>query len=144
MKVTVKFEGGRQIDAALTQFKPAKRRSIGRAALDAGGQIMARAMRDNAPVDEGGLKESIDVSGTLAPAVKAAHRKIAEQERYVGPDSRPSAVQQEFGNENHPPQPFARPAFDETGEQVVKTIGDWLWVGIEKAFKAMTKAAGKG
>lgn len=137
MKVTVKFEGGKQIDAAMTQFKPAKRRSIGRKALDEGGQILARAMRDGVAVDSGGTKESIDVSGTLAKSPRAAHKKVAEQERYVGPDSRPAAVQTEFGNENHAAQPYARPAFDQTKDRVVKTIGDWLWLGIEKATKAM-------
>lgn len=144
MKVTVKFEGGRELDAALSQFTPTKRRSIGRKALDEGGQILAKAMRANAPVDEGNLRESIDVSGTLAPAVKSAHRKIAEQERYVGPDSRPAAVQQEFGNENHAPQPFARPAFDETGDQVLKRVGDELWVGVEKAATAAARKAARG
>lgn len=143
MKVTVKFEGGKQLDAALSQFTPAKRRSIGRKALDDGGQILARSMRDKAPVDEGGLRESIDVSGTLAKAPRAAHKKVAEQERYVGPDSRPAAVQQEFGNENHVAQPFARPAFDETGDQVLKRIGDELWVGIEKAARAAARKAAK-
>lgn len=142
MKVTVKFEGGREVDAALNQFTPTKRRTIGRKALDEAGQILARAMRDKAPVEEGGLRESIDVSGTLAKAPRAAHRKVAEQERYVGPDSRPAAVQQEFGNENHAAQPFARPAFDETGDEVLKRIGDELWVGIEKAAKAMARKAG--
>jgi HK97 gp10 family phage protein len=144
VKVTVKFEGGKQLDAALSQFTPAKRRTIGRKALDEGGQILARSMRDKAPVDEGGLRESIDVSGTLAKAPRAAHKKVAEQERYVGPDSRPAAVQQEFGNENHPPQPFGRPAFDETRDEVLKRVGDELWLGIEKAAKAAAKKAARG
>lgn len=144
MKVTVRFEGGRELDAALSQFTPTKRRSIGRKALDEAGEIMAKSMRSKVPVDTGGLRESIDVSGSLNKGAKAAHRKIAEQERYVGPDGRPAAVQQEFGNENHPPQPFARPAFDETGDQVLKRIGDELWVGIEKAAAAAARKAARG
>lgn len=143
MKVTVDFVGGRQLDAALSQFTPTKRRAIGRKALDEAGEIMARSMRAKAPVDEGGLRESIDVSGTLAPSVKKSHKKIAEQERYVGPDSRPAAVQQEYGNENHPPQPFGRPAFDETGDEILKRIGDELWVGIEKAANAAARRAAR-
>lgn len=143
MKVTVKFEGGKALDQALSQFTPTKRRAIGRKALDEAGEIMAKAMRAKAPVDEGGLRESIDVSGVLSKGPKAAHKKIAEQERYVGPDARPAAVQQEFGNENHGPQPFARPAFDETKDQVLKRISDELWVGIEKAAKAAARKAAK-
>jgi len=144
MKTTVKVEGLKELDEALSQFTPTKRRSIGRKALDEAGEIMAKSMRSKAPVDEGGLRESIDVSGVLAKGPKAAHKKIAEQERYVGPDSRPAAVQQEFGNENHAPQPFARPAFDETGDQVLKRIGDELWIGIEKAAKATARKAPRG
>lgn len=143
MKVTVKFEGGKALDEALGQFTPAKRRAIGRVALDAGGQILARSMRDKVAVDSGGTKESIDVSGTLAKGPKAAHKKIAEQERYVGPDSRPAAIQTEFGNEHQAAQPFGRPAFDETGDEVLKRIGDELWVGIDKAAKAAARKAAK-
>lgn len=141
MKVRVKFEGGRALDAALSQFNERKRRAIGRKALDNAGEIMAKAMRSKAPVEQGGLRESIDVSGTLSKSARSAHRKVAEQERYVGPDSRPAAVQQEFGNENHPPQPFARPAFDETQDEVLKRLGDELWVGIEQAARSAARKA---
>lgn len=144
MRVTVKFTGGKALDAALSQFTPTKRRAIGRKALDEAGQIMARAMRANAPVEEGHLRESIDVSGVLAKGPRSAHKMIAEQERYVGPDSRPSAVQQEFGNENHAPQPFARPAFDETRQEVLQRIGDELWLGIDKAATAAARKAARG
>jgi HK97 gp10 family phage protein len=144
MKVTVKFEGGKQLDAALSQFTETKRRSIGRKALDEAGQIMAKSMREKAPVDEGGLRESIDVGGVLARGPKKAHPKKAEQERYVGPSNHPKAVQQEFGNENHAAQPFARPAMDETKDAVLKRISDELWVGIEKAANAAARKAAKG
>ena len=143
MKVKVEFVGGRELDAALSQFTPTKRRSIGRKALDEAGEIMAKSMRAKAPVDEGGLRESIDVSGTLAPSTKKNHKKVSEQERFIGPDARPAAVQQEFGNENHPPQPFARPAFDETKDAVLKRIGDELWIGIDKAVKAAARKAAR-
>lgn len=143
MKVKVDFIGGRELDAALSQFTPTKRRSIGRKALDEAGEIMAKSMRAKAPEDEGGLRESIDVSGTLSPSAKKAHKKVAEQERYVGPDSRPAGVTQEFGTVNHPPQPFARPAFDETKDAVLKRIGDELWIGIDKAVKAAARKAAR-
>ena len=144
MKTVVKVEGLKELDAALGQFTPNKRRAIGRKALDNAGQILAKAMREKAPRDEGDLAESIDVGGVLAPGPKAAHPKIAEQERYVGPDSRPAAVQQEFGNENHPPQPFGRPAWDETQQEVLGRIGDELWVGVEKAVKSAARKAARG
>lgn len=143
MKVTVKFEGGRQLDAALNQFDERKRRTIGRKALDSAGEIIAKSMRSKVAVDTGGLRESIDVSGTLNKSAKSAHPKVAEQERYVGPDGRPSGIQTEFGNEHQSAQPFARPAFDETKDEALKRIGDELWLGIDKAATAAARKAAK-
>lgn len=144
MKVRVDFVGGRELDEALSQFTPSKRRAIGRVALDNGGEIMARSMRAKAPVDEGHLVESIDVSGTLSRAQKSQHTKRAEQERFVGPGSHPQAHLREFGGDGNPPQPYARPAFDETKDAVVQRIGDELWIGIEKAVAAKAKRVARG
>jgi HK97 gp10 family phage protein len=143
MKVTVRFEGGRQLDAALNQFTPSKRRAIGRVALDNAGEIVAKAARALAPVDGGGLRESIDVSGTLSRAQKSQHTKAAEQERFIGPDSRPQGHLREFGSDGNAPQPFMRPAWDQTKNEVKDRIGDELWVGIEKAAKAAARKAAK-
>lgn len=144
MKVRVRFEGGKELDAALSQFTPAKRRAIGRKALDEAGEIMAKAARSMVPVDTGGLRESIDVSGTLSRTQKGQHHKIAEQERFVGPDSRPQGHLREFGGDGNPPQPYMRPAFDQTKEAVLKRIGDELWLGIDKAVAAIARRAARG
>lgn len=141
MKVTVKLEGGRELDAALSQFTPTKRRAIGRVALDNAGEIVAKAARSLAPADSGGLRESIDVSGTLSRPQKSQHTKSAEQERFIGPDSRPQGHLREFGSDGNAPQPFLRPAWDETKDQVLERIGDELWVGIEKAVNAAARKA---
>ncbi len=144
MKVRLRFEGGRELDAALSQFTPAKRRAIGRVALDEGGQIMAKAARALAPVDEGNLRESIDVSGTLSRSQRGEHQKIAEQERFVGPDNRPQGHLREFGSDGNPPHPFMRPAFDQTKDAVLNRIGEALWLGIEKAVAALARQARRG
>lgn len=144
MRTTIRVEGLRQLEQALSQFKPAKRRAIGRTALDSGGQILAKAARAKAPVDTGGLRESIDVSGTLTPSQKAEHRKASDQERFVGPDGRPEAHLREFGGDDAPPHPYMRPAWDETNKEVLDRIGDELWLGIEKEAKAAARKAGRG
>ncbi|MGV8951196.1 MAG: HK97-gp10 family putative phage morphogenesis protein [Cypionkella sp.] len=141
MKVTVKFEGGRELDAALSQFTPTKRRAIGRVALDNAGEITAKAARALAPVDSGGLRESIEVSGTLSSSQKSKHTKGAEQERFIGPDNRPQGHLREFGSDGNAPAPFMRPAWDQTKGQVLKRMADELWVGIEKAVKAAARKA---
>lgn len=139
MKVRVSFVGGRELDEALNQFTPSKRRAIGRVALDNAGEITAKAARALAPVDSGGLRESIEVSGTLSRAQKSQHTKAAEQERFIGPDSRPQGHLREFGSDGNAPQPFLRPAWDQTNNAVKDRIGDELWVGIEKAVKAAAR-----
>lgn len=144
MKTTVQVEGLRELDAALNQFTAAKRRAIGRVALDNGGEILAKAARALAPVDTGGLRESIDVSGTLSSRQKAEYRRDAEQERFVGPDSRPEAHLREFGGDGAPPEPFMRPAWDQTKDQVLDRIGDELWVGIEKAVNQAARRTARG
>ena len=141
MKTTVTVIGLKELDDALTQFTPNKRRAIGRVALDNAGEITAKAARALAPRDTGGLAESIDVSGVLSPAQKAEHTKRSEQERFVGPGPDPAAHLREFGSDGNPPHPFMRPAWDETKEQVLDRIGDELWIGIEKA---VTSAARRG
>lgn len=143
MKVTVKVEGLRELDAALGQFTPAKRRTIGRVALDNAGEITAKAARALAPVDTGGLRESIEVSGTLSRAQKSEHTKAAEQERFIGPDNRPQGHLREFGGDGNAPEPFMRPAWDQTKTQVLDRIGDELWVGIEKAAMAAARKAAR-
>jgi HK97 gp10 family phage protein len=137
----VDFVGGKELDAALNQFTPSKRRAIGRVALDNAGEIMARAARGLVPVDTGGLRESIDVSGTLSKRQKSQHTKAAEQERFIGPDSRPQGHLREFGGDGNAPSPFMRPAFDQTKDQVKDRIGDELWIGIDKAVKAAARKA---
>lgn len=144
MKVTVKVDGLRGIDEALSQFTPTKRRAVGRVALDNAGEITAKAARALAPEKTGGLRESIDVSGTLSKRQKSEHTKAAEQERFIGPDNRPQGHLREFGGDGNPPHPFMRPAWDQTKNQVLDRIGDELWIGIEKAAKAKAKKAARG
>lgn len=143
MKVTVRVEGLDALDAALGQFTPSKRRAIGRVAIDNGGQIFAKAARALAPKDSGGLAESIDVSGTLSSSQKSEHTKFAEQERFVGPDSRPQGHLREFGGDGNAPHPFMRPAWDQTRDKVLDRIGDELWVGIDRAVAAAARKAAR-
>lgn len=144
MKVRVTFAGGKELDAALNQFTATKRRAIGRVALDSAGEITAKVARSLAPVEEGNLRESIDVSGTLSKRQKSQHTKEAEQERFIGPDNQPSAHLREFGSDGAPPHPFMRPAWDQTKEKVSDRIGEELWLGIEKAVQQAAKRAARG
>lgn len=143
MRSTVKVEGLRELEQALSQFNERKRRAIGRKALDEGGEILARAARMNAPRDDGHMAESIDVSGTLSGRQKGLRSKLADQERFVGPGTHPQAHLREFGGDGNPPHPFMRPAWDATQRQVLKRIEDELWLGISRAAQAAARRAAR-
>lgn len=70
-------------------------------------------------------------------AAKAASSGAVEI--FMGPNRDPKAVQQEFGNRNHGPQPYMRPAWDSEREPAVTEIGKDLWAEIERT--AARKAA---
>lgn len=144
MNITVKVQGLEGIEAALSQFTPRKRRDIARKALDSAGQITARVARSMAPVDEGNLRESIDVSGTLTRRQAGLHTKQAEVERFIGPGAHPQAHLREFGGDGNPPHPYMRPAWDSTKTQVLDRIADVAWLEIGKAIQAKAKRAARG
>lgn len=150
MKVTIKTEGFRQMEAALGEFSKATARNVLRRAGMAALEPVADAMRAKAPVQQGGdedLKDSIAVSAKLNPRQKRLNRDPSVVEIYAGPAGRdggsapPQGVQQEFGNENHGPQPFGRPAWDERGPGLLPDLGEALGGEIDKATaRAQRKA----
>lgn len=145
MKTTVRVEGLREVEAALEELKPAAARAQTRNALRAGGELLAKAARARVPVDQGHLRESITVSGTLTRRQRSLHRKQSDQEQFVGPGGHPQAHMQEYGTTHHRPQPYMRPAFDEEKENVLKRITDQLMVSVQRAIeRARRRGMSKG
>lgn len=135
MKMTMKVVGLRETEAALKELKKGTARAQTRAALQAGGEVLAREARANAPERTGGTRESVSVGGTLSRAQKALHRKRAEQEVFVGPDDRPQAHLREFGGDGAPPHPFMRPAWDSKREEAATRVADTLMVRVQAAAR---------
>src|SRR3546814_3512519 len=104
--------------------------------------LMARAI---APVDEGNLRESIDVSTRLARSQAGDKGALAPVEMYVGPGQHPQAITQEFGTFKEAAQPFMRPAWDAQRVHALDIIGTALGIELDKAAKRYAKkvAAGK-
>lgn len=77
MKVTVRVDGLKDLEAALSQLeKAATRKTVERNALKKAGEPIASAMRANAPVADGQLQENIAVSTKIkGEAGKAAYAK---------------------------------------------------------------------
>lgn len=121
MRPTIKLEGFRELDAALNEFPKATARNILKRTALAAIQPMAEDMARRAPVQRGGnedLTKSIIASDKLGKRQSRQTKKMTTVEVYAGPagaggkGAPPQGVQQEFGNENHGPQPFARPTWD--------------------------------
>lgn len=137
--VRVKVIGLKETEAALKALNEQvgtgrAARRVGLRALRAGGEILAKEARQRAPKFEMYLSESIDVSTRLTKSQRAAHKKFAPVEMFVGPNN-PAAIPQEFGTFKEPPQPFMRPAWDATKDQVLKRIADTLMVDVERTAK---------
>lgn len=166
VQVTVKVEGLRELEKALRELPRATaKRVMVRALKEAAKPLIADASA-NAPVLTGALKDSINVSsrkpkgakgpgsvafaaamaggasraqaGQAARAANAANRG-GSVEVYVGPGRNPQAIFQEFGTSKHPPQPFMRPAWDSTKQQVVDSIKAALGDEIMKAARRLAK-----
>ncbi|KFG90735.1 phage protein, HK97 gp10 family [Sphingobium herbicidovorans NBRC 16415] len=135
MSETFKLTGMKELEQALAQIgEVGKRRRVGLKALRAGGEPIARAARAIVPVDRGHLRESIDVSTSLAPSQRGDRGAVASLEIHVGPGQHPQAITQEFGTYKEPAQPFMRPAWEAERMTALDLIGATL--GIEVAKQA--------
>lgn len=137
-KPTFKIEGLSDLAKALGQLPKATGRNVlvrvGTRRL----QVVADEMKRLAPEKSGDLAESIIVT-TRRPKGGKREPKKSPVEIFAGPGRSPSATQQEFGNENHAPQPFVRPAWDEGAEGMLDGIGDDLGNEIAKAAERLAK-----
>jgi HK97 gp10 family phage protein len=149
MKTTMHIEGLRELDATLGALvaeygKPAGKgvlRRVGVKAL----QPMAETARQLAPDDPdtsgNDLKASIVVGTRLTKRQAREARKDQNKSTvtvYMG-TADPAGLQQEFGNINHGPQPFMRPAFDQHKEGTVRSVGKELGPEIEKTAARLAK-----
>lgn len=145
MVKAVKIEGLKELDRALGQLPKATAKAAMRKVLREAAEPLAQKMRENAPRDEMHLYESIDVSTRLSRRQRGLHKEESSPafvEMFVGTNN-PAGQQQEFGNSRHPPQPFARPAWDSEQMNVLEGITVRLWGEIEKAAQRLAKKAAK-
>ena len=152
--VKVKVEGLREVDAALGQLGKATGRNVMRRVALARLERLADEARRLAPnnPDTGGndLRESISVSTKLGGYAKRLNKRSkSEAEAHMGPAGKggtkapPQGTQQEFGNQNHGPQPFMRPAWDGGKDALLEGIADDFWTEISKAAARQAKKAAR-
>ena len=134
----MKIEGAAEFAKALRQISPGQERGLqNKMLLKAAEPIRAR-MAQLAPRDEARPPHLAD--HILARPIGASQiqdvnllgtrqREASEAIVAIGPQKgfAVAGFQQEFGNQNHPAQPFARPAFDEKGPHAVSIYAAEMW-----------------
>lgn len=155
MRVDVKIDGLRELDAALVELGSEFSKSMAKGAARRTLLKALEPMRDTAialapddPATNGNdLKASI-TTGTASKLTGRQKRAARKDDRahvtvYMG-TADPAAVPQEFGTINHGPQAFMRPAYDEEAEPTLRRVGDGLGPEIEKtAERAYRRRAKK-
>lgn len=143
MKVTIKVEGLRQLESALSELPKATGKSVLRRIGVKALQPFDKAWRQKAPRLTGQLEESGGVGTKLTPRQARLNRKRegkSSVEVFAGPNN-PAAVPQEFGTATQRAQPFARPAWDETKGEALKIVTDELGSEIDKAAQRLARKA---
>lgn len=147
--VEIKLEGFADLDKALAELSKAAGKGVLRRSLKKAAEPMAELARSLAPEGPtGNLRESIAYGTKLTKRQGALHRKMfrddkASVEGFVGAND-PAAVQQEFGNEKHGPQPFLRPAWDQDAMPLLDRLGKELALEVEKSVKRARAKAARG
>jgi HK97 gp10 family phage protein len=133
MKVSVRFEGGDQLAAALSQLSQRVSKNLLRGVLqEVAAPPIQRAAKARAPRAPGApdMAEHIVVSTAPASGPAAAVAIGPSREARTDQPNRTYAQQGsyiEFGTEDTPMQPFMRPAFDEQAARTLGPIGDAIW-----------------
>lgn len=152
MTVTVKVEGLKELEAQLDRLTKAAGKGVLRRALKKAAEPLAETARNMAPrgdTAEDRLAESIAVSTKLSTRQAKMHRKMFKDDRaavemFVGPGPDPAAWNQEFGNVNHGPQSFMRPAWQAEQRGMLDSLRRDLWDEVQKAVARAERKAARG
>jgi HK97 gp10 family phage protein len=153
MSITVKIEGFADLEKALGELeKLATQKAVARRSLKAAAEPLARLAKSLAPDDPAtsgfDLAASIKVGNRLSRSQTRQHRKMFRNDRaavemFVGAGPLPQAVQQEFGNINHGPQPFMRPAWEQDQRALLDRLKAELWADIQKTVERAARRAAR-
>ena len=140
---TFKFEGGVELEAALSEFARPLAKRIGARALKKAGDPILQFYRGLTTVKTGTLQR-LEISGTKLTKRQARLAKRegkSDVELYIG-TADPAGIQEEFGNVHQAAHPALRPAWDsEGGQKAVDRIAAELLDDIEKTRARVAKKA---
>lgn len=154
-KTTVRVEGLRELDAALSEItKQTTRKSVARRALKDGGEPIRALAQQLAPDDPAtsapfDLTQSIEMSSRQKSGRATRYRKESPTEVavHIGPtkDGYPQAIMQEFGTVHHAAQPYMRPAWDsEGGMNALRRIIKGMRTHIDRTVARQRKRIARG
>ena len=144
--MTVKFEGGKELEKALmelknTTAKATVRRAGKKALIPLRDKAIALAPYNSASGADGHVKDEIHISTKAAKGT----RKKSQVEVYCGVATSQGHVGslQEFGTAHHGPQPFMRPAWDGLKMTVLTRFRDEMWTEVRKSAERQRRKAKK-
>ena len=149
MTEVMRTTGFADLEKALKDLSKSAGKGVLRRSLKTSAAPIASVANSLAPVGPtGSYSESFSYSTKLNKRQSGLHRKMFRDQRaavegFVGTND-PAGVQQEFGNQNHGPQPALRPAWDQEGKKTLDRLGREMMTEIDKAMaRAARKAARK-
>jgi HK97 gp10 family phage protein len=169
MADTIKIEGLRDLDRALSQFTKSTARGVLNRTLKKAAQPIADQARMDAPVDTGELRDSINIRvkgaggsagkaafaaamrvgathGEAASLARAANREAGSQPMSatvsIGADA-PHAVFAEFGARGKPGNAFLTAAMRSRARDALALVGKELKTEIDKTAKRVAARAAK-
>jgi HK97 gp10 family phage protein len=138
----VEVDGLKELDATLGLLSLDIQQSIGRAATNAGAQVIKNAAIRNAPSLTGNLKKNIIVkrltSAQASPLVSqhivtVREGKLTKKQKGAGLQPAFYGRFIEFGTVKMSPKPFLRPAYDQNKTAAVDAMAARIKVRIDKA-----------
>ena len=131
MKVSVRFEGGKELAEALAGLSTRLSRKVMREVLVEAAEPIRKAAASMAPHAPGApdIRENIIVAVAKSSVYLDLKSEVAAVA--IGPKGGPEGfgygLPQEIGTIHHGAQPFMRPALDSASGQALKIAGDAAW-----------------
>lgn len=135
MKTKFTIVGLREVEKNMRNLRKATAKAALKRAATKGLEPFARAARRLAPKDEDYLSENIEVS----EKTRGRPPRIGAVQVYAGPTNPRAAMFQEFGTEDHAPQAYMRPAWDNEREKIVDETGFSIFEEIQGALDRVAK-----
>ena len=144
MSGAIKLSGFKGLHDALGELPKSTERALLRRVAKNALEIFHDDARSHAPVETGGLVDSIIIGSRLTKGARKQDRKDPRHGvRLFCGTSHPAAVPQEFGTVKMAAHPFMRPAWESTKHAMLDRVGDQLKIEIEKTAKRAAKRGGK-